>query len=297
MREDLRFLPQLVNGDPVILRPMSSQAPVSPVCPDDLGRLIPVVGGLECVQCNRCFGLIDTLVELLPRETLQTSSAESRQLDAYDRSFSGRPDIVWHRPLRTLLNKLGNGYLYSWAGRTLERLANRKSFTILDAGCGDGILQRYLSSHHTYIGVDFSTRPLLRAQRFNPATYFRADLNYLPFPNATFDSVLSLQALQYLDRPDIALAQMARVLKPGGILLLTVPNNGSFKYRFQGIPQIQLQRFDRDNLSALLTRDFDLLSLKTQGFWLPCPRIPIHLPGVYPVRWGLSWTAIATPKR
>jgi SAM-dependent methyltransferase len=248
------------------------------------------------MHCKHCFGLIDTIVELLPRETRQKTSTQGLQLEAYSQSFSGRPDRTWYRPVRTLLNKLGNGYLYSWAGRTLERLANNQSFSVLDAACGDGILQRYLSNRHVYTGVDFSTRLLLRAQPFNRATYFRADLNYLPFQNATFNAVLSLQALQYLDRPDIALAEMARVLKPGGVLLLTAPNGDSFKYRFQGTPRIQLQRFGPENFATLLTRDFDLLRLETQGFWLPCPRFPIHMPGVFSARWGLAWTAIATPK-
>jgi SAM-dependent methyltransferase len=273
------------------------ESPLSPVCPDDLGKLHPSDGGLQCLECRRNFCATDAIVELLPRELYQESSTNSLQLDAYGRTFSDRHDKVWHQPLRVILNRLGNGYLYSWAGRALEKFANGKSLSILDAACGDGILRRYVSSRHTYVGVDFSMRPLVRAQRHNPATYFRADLNHLPFLRATFNAVLSLQALQYLDGSDVALGQIARVLKPGGILLLTVPNDDSFKYRFQGIPQIQLQRFGRENLRTLLTRDFHVLQLGTQGFWLPCPKIPIHLPGVYPVRWGLSWTAVATPKK
>ena len=92
-----------------------------------------------------------------------------------------------------------------------------------------GSLRRYLSHKHFYVGVDFSTRLLARAKRYNPATYFRADLKHLPFLNATFDTVFSLQALQYLERPELVLAQIARVLKPDGRLVLTV-ESPAFNY-------------------------------------------------------------------
>ncbi len=266
-------------------------------CPDDLGQLQGVVGGFQCCSCGRHFPSVDGIAELLPREALQETSPENSQLNAYRASFSNRPERAWRHSLGVFLNLLGNAYLYSWAFRTLEKLTGGQSFAILDAACGDGILRRYLPNRHAYVGIDFSTRLLVRAQRYRPATFFQADLNHLPFPSAAFDAVLSLQALQYLDRPQAALAEMARVLKPGGKLLLTVPNDESFKYRRQGIPQIQLQRFNRQSLPALLAAKFEVLQATTRGFWLPVPKISLHAPGVYRPRWGLSWTVVATPKK
>ncbi len=274
-----------------------TEQPILPCCPDDLGELEQTGIGLHCRLCERNFPSIDGTVELLPLETLKETSAESLQLDAYRASFSNRPDRPWQRPFAVFMNKLGNGFLYSWAARAVEKIADGQSLSVLDAACGDGILRRYLARHHSYVGIDFSTRPLFRAQRYNPAAYFRADLNQLPFARATFDLVLSFQALQYLSRPEQALAQMARVLKPGGKLLLTVPNDESFKYRFQGIPRIQLQRFNRQSLPALLAPQFEVLHASTHGFWVPVPKISVHAPGVYRPRWGLSWTVVATPKR
>jgi SAM-dependent methyltransferase len=266
-------------------------------CPDDLGELHAAAGGLQCSSCGRHFPSMGGILELLPREALQETSPEKSQLNSYRASFSNRPEKAWRHSLGMFLNLLGNGYLYSWAARTLESFASGQSFTMLDAACGDGILRRYLSGRHTYVGIDFSTRLLVRAQRYHPATYFQADLNHLPFPSATFDAVVSLQALQYLDRPEAALAEMARILKPAGKLLLTVPNDESFKYRRQGIPQIQLQRFNRERLPALLAPKFEVLDARTRGLWLPGPMISVHVPGGYPARWGLSWTVVAAPKK
>jgi SAM-dependent methyltransferase len=276
---------------------VESASRISIACPDDLGALHEASTGLQCTLCGRRFPSVDGIVELLPCEALQEASPENSQLNAYRANFSNRPDSVWHHSLGVFIDLLGNRYLYSWAVRALERSAKGQSFAILDAGCGDGILRRFLSSRHSYVGMDFSSRPLSRAQRYNPATYFRADLNHLPFPSATFDAVLSFQALQYLDRPAVALAEMARVLKPAGKLFLTVPNDESFKYRRQGISRIQLQRFNRQSLSALLAPQFEVLQASTRGLWVPVPRISMHAPGVYPPRWGLSWTVVATPRK
>jgi SAM-dependent methyltransferase len=276
---------------------IKSESRFSIACPDDLGELHADGGGFQCRLCGRRFPSIDGIPELLPLETLRESSPEKSQFHAYRASFSNRPNSTWLHFLRTFVNLLGNRYLYSWAVRTLEAFAGGQSFAVLDAACGDGMLRRYLSSRHAFVGIDFSIRLLVRARRHHPAAYFQADLNHLPFPSATFDAVLSLQALQYLDRPEVALAEIARVLKPTGKLLLTVPNEESFKYRHEGIPQIQLQRFNQQSLPALLAQQFEIVQAETQGFWVPAPLVSVHVPGVYPTRWGLSWTVVATPKK
>ncbi len=215
----------------------------------------------------------------------------------YGATFSGRPDKPWYEYLRSVMLTLGAGYLYSWAARNVEEFAKGRSLSILDAACGDGAFQVYLSSRHSYIGLDFSARPLFRAQRYRSATYYRADLNHIPFPTGTFDVAVSLQALQYLARPEFALAELARVLRPGGRLLLTVPNRQCFKYRWQGTPRIQLQMFDRKTVESLLSRNFDVERLQARGLWVPVPKLSVHIPGVYGAGFGLSWTALATPRK
>lgn len=271
--------------------------PVTAVCPDDLSPLNFDISRLACPQCGRKFPIIDGVVELLPSEAFQTSSAESIQLNSYAASFSNRADRSWYQYVRSILLVLGGGYLYAWASRNIERFANERSLSILDAACGDGVFRPHVSERHSYVGVDFSSRPLSRALRYHPATYYRADINHLPFPSATFDVVVSLQALQYLARPESALAELARVLKPEGQLLLTVPNQQCFKYRWQVPPRIQLQRFDRESTESLLSRHFHVAEIEARGLWFPLPKVSVHLPGVYGATVGLSWTIHATPRR
>jgi ubiquinone/menaquinone biosynthesis C-methylase UbiE len=195
-----------------------------------------------------------------------------------------------------LIAELGSGHLYRWASRTIEALARGRRLRILDAACGEGMLFRHIARRHDYVGVDFSARTLERAARHHPATYIRSDLNRLPFAAQTFDLVVSLQALQYLEQPQRAVREIARVLRPEGHLLLTLTNAGSFKYRLRGLPSLQLHRFRRAEMRALLQSEFEVCELEPRGLWFPVPRLTVHLPGRYSDARGLSWAAVGLRK-
>lgn len=266
------------------------------ICPDDLGRLEPLADELVCSNCGRNYSAKNGVWELLPRESQDLESSEGQRLESYRASYSQRPDRRWLRPLRALIAELGNSYLYLWANRTIEALARGHSLRILDAACGDGMLWRHIARRHQYVGVDFSARPLERAYRHHPATYIRGDLNRLPFAPQTFDLAVSLQALQYLEQPQRAVRELGRVLRPDGHLLLTLPNDGSFKYRRQGVPSLQLHRFRSGDMVELLQPEFDVRQLAARGLWFPIPGLAVHLPGRYSEAHGLSWTAVGSRK-
>lgn len=94
---------------------------------------------------------------------------------------------------------------------------------LLDVGCGTG---HHLAQLHRrgfdVAGVDASPEMLEYARRLNPEADLReADVEHLPFPDASFDIVLCIEVLRYLRDPEPTLREMARVLKPGGVLLAT----------------------------------------------------------------------------
>jgi ubiquinone/menaquinone biosynthesis C-methylase UbiE len=93
----------------------------------------------------------------------------------------------------------------------------------LDAGCGTGFQTTLLHDlgYDTY-GVDLSTRLLAHARRREPAARFaRADVTALPYRDAAFDAVSCVGGtLSFVEAPDAALAEIARVLRPGGLLVL-----------------------------------------------------------------------------
>jgi SAM-dependent methyltransferase len=94
---------------------------------------------------------------------------------------------------------------------------------LLDVGCGTGHhLARYRRLGFEVAGVDGSAEMLALARAANPGVPLqRVDLQRLPFPDATFDVVLSIEVLRYLPDPALALREMARVLRPGGVLVAT----------------------------------------------------------------------------
>ncbi|HEY5347566.1 MAG TPA: metalloregulator ArsR/SmtB family transcription factor [Rhizomicrobium sp.] len=130
---------------------------------------------------------------------------------------------------------------------------------LLDAGTGTGRMLELLASHaRRAVGLDISpemlaiARDRLARQGLHHAQVRLADTYRLPFPNATpsqgFDAVLFHQVLHYLDDPGAAVSEAARVLRPGGRLLIAdfAPHaleflREDFAHRRLGFPDREVQ--------------------------------------------------------
>lgn len=101
--------------------------------------------------------------------------------------------------------------------------AEGKGRRLLDVGCGTGHhMQRLAQRGYVVAGVDASEGMLAHARTNNPgARIEKADVDALPFPSADFDFVLCIEVLRYLPDPAAAINEIGRVLKPGGIALVT----------------------------------------------------------------------------
>ncbi len=94
---------------------------------------------------------------------------------------------------------------------------------LLDVGCGTGHHMALLRSRGFDVaGVDGSAEMLEHARRNNPNAEIRqSDVEELPFESASFDYVLCVEVLRYLPRVERSIAEIARVLRPGGTALVT----------------------------------------------------------------------------
>lgn len=106
---------------------------------------------------------------------------------------------------------------------------------VLDLGCGEGrhVINAYLHGDVTAIGVDLNHRDLLTSrERFLPFAqtdsnkHFylqQADATKLPFPDKSFDKIICSEVLEHIPDYQAVLAEIERILKPGGLLAITVP--------------------------------------------------------------------------
>jgi SAM-dependent methyltransferase len=102
---------------------------------------------------------------------------------------------------------------------------------LLDAGCGDGLyLEAIGSSAKRLVGTDISGRILETARRTAARSgvepeLVRANLERLPFAEGEFDVVLCTQVVEHLLDPAQGLRELARVLRRGGVLVVTTDNS------------------------------------------------------------------------
>lgn len=112
--------------------------------------------------------------------------------------------------------------------RILAREAQRaKAGPFLDAGCGSGhLLVRLLASGISSIGADLSDTNIKRCRAALPdVPLVHADVLSLPFRSRSLGGIACTEVIEHLPHPEEALRELARALCPGGIFLVTVPND------------------------------------------------------------------------
>jgi ubiquinone/menaquinone biosynthesis C-methylase UbiE len=110
---------------------------------------------------------------------------------------------------------------------------------VLDAGCGPAVMAaELLERADEFFGIDLSAQMIAhgRARIESHPQHGRCHLSVgdaeaMEFPSAFFDAVVALGMLEYLLTYERAIAEMWRVLKPGGVAVLAVPNRASAFHR------------------------------------------------------------------
>jgi SAM-dependent methyltransferase len=111
------------------------------------------------------------------------------------------------------------------AARLVRHAGVKPGLRVLDVGCGTGVVgitAARLGAHVT--GIDLTPQLLERAREssriagLDDIDWHEADVEELPFKDAQFDIVLSQFAHMFAPRPEVAISEMLRVLKPGATL-------------------------------------------------------------------------------
>jgi ubiquinone/menaquinone biosynthesis C-methylase UbiE len=129
---------------------------------------------------------------------------------------------------------LGTPIRYGYTGvqkrlSAARRFAGWEGADVLDVGCGNGAYTIEMARDAAFVcGVDVEPERLAefaeRAAWLSHVTIALASGERLPMPDASFDVVFCIETLEHVVSEREALAEMRRVLRPGGTLLLTVPN-------------------------------------------------------------------------
>jgi ubiquinone/menaquinone biosynthesis C-methylase UbiE len=181
------------------------------------------------------------MMESHPAETLEAlKSTFAQYWDQRSSSFDDQPQHICQSPEEAAAWKEVLGKLTSGA----------RGLVALDVGTGTGFLAFLLAEMgHQVVGIDLSIGMLAQARAEavkleQPVHFLEADAENTGFPDHTFDLVVSRHVIWNLPQPKLAIAEWARVTRPGGVVAVI---NGIFSgnperwgetYRaaFEGLP-------------------------------------------------------------
>ena len=120
-----------------------------------------------------------------------------------------------------LLELLGDAVPREWAPQALadDYIPALAAGSVIDLGCGagDSVVQfRHVNPDVRWVGVDVEASPEVASRRRTDADFVTFDGVHLPFEDGSFDAVYCKQVLEHVREPGPLLAEVARVLRPGG---------------------------------------------------------------------------------
>jgi SAM-dependent methyltransferase len=146
----------------------------------------------------------------------------------YPRGYYG---AVEDRRFPQIVETLQNA-LYTLRVREVEAVANSGPGRVLDVGCGRGVLlQEFRRRGWEVQGTELSEAAASYARQTLQIPVEIGELETIGFPPNYFDAITLWHVLEHVANPRALLAEIHRVLKPDGVLLVAVPNFGSLEAR------------------------------------------------------------------
>jgi 2-polyprenyl-3-methyl-5-hydroxy-6-metoxy-1,4-benzoquinol methylase len=209
----------------------------------------------------------------------------------------------------------------------LEALDPGAGEQILEIGCGSGYYTRELVQRGAAVtATEFAPSALAQARRYLGESAGEVDLRIedaqrLSFADESFDKVLLSEVIEHVPEPEVAVAEAARVLRPGGLLVVSTPSRYSplnlaysVKRRIRGYAfNEHLHEFTPGSFRQLLESKFDVEELEFANFVLAYPVDELYLrlgsPGLgllerverglarAPVLRRLGWTMVARARK
>ena len=177
-------------------------------CPKDRGALSQTESNLVCERCSSKYEIINGIPRFVAMEN-------------YSSSFG----FEWKQFSKTQLDSA------SMMSQSMDRITGGmgwyaedvKGKLVLDVGCGSGRFSEVIAKWGgRVVSLDYSVAIDEAKKNLNNlglnADFVQGDALSLPFPDNTFDAVFSIGVLQHTADPLLALREMCRVLRPGGLI-------------------------------------------------------------------------------
>ena len=177
------------------------------------------------------------------------------------------------RPRRTVATRV-LAPLAAWAFDINVPLRGREGLRVLDVGCGFGDLLIYLKSRGCEVaGVDLDARAAAVAAQAGVSVTV-GHLQQCSFAEASYDTVVMCHSLEHVSDPLGDLKACVRLLRPGGILHVAVPNGASAGLKVDAERWIHLSVplhfwfFDPESLTAMMSRaGLEIVKTATTSRW------------------------------
>ncbi len=149
-----------------------------------------------------------------------------------------------------------------------ERIVRAGLTSVVDVGCGQGRLRDLLASSIDWVGLDPSVSQISTCPH---RPIVRGDAAALPFGDNTVDAVAALWVLYHLDRPADAIAEAARVLRPGGLFFACTSARTNDPELCDGYPATT---FDAEEAAEIVASAFRADALEVERWDAPLLELP-----------------------
>lgn len=185
--------------------------------------------------------------------------------------------------------------------RYLFAAAHVAGCDVLDAACGEGYGAALLARHaKSVIGLDIDgpTIAAARAKYAVPALRFAAgSVTAMPFADASFDCVVSFETLEHLAEQQAMLAEMRRVLRPQGVLIISTPNRVEYSDKRDFHNEFHVRELSEAEFRDLLGRYFGAQRWYGQRLVFNSALWPLPTAAGTPMDTGTGWVTVDAADR